>query len=47
MMSRFKKCGDQSEDFRRESVDGREGVFDVLRLLLDIRDPRNRIIDLQ
>jgi hypothetical protein len=35
----FEKRGDQSEGFRREFVDGYEGILDVLHLLPDIRDP--------
>jgi hypothetical protein len=41
------KRGDLSEGFGRKFVDGYEGILGVLRLPPDIRDPRNRVIDLR
>ena len=42
----FQESDDQSEDFWRKFVDGREGVPDVLCPRPDFEDPWNRVIDL-
>jgi hypothetical protein len=47
LTSRFEKCGDQGEGFRRKFVGRCEGILGVLRFPPDIWDPRNRIVDLR